>query len=87
MCLLLGLNSLHREYWIHPFNEDVHTKGKFFTTYPDLRKYPEKFFRTHRMSIRQFDTLLYHLCPVISKQDNNYHESIGAEERLVITLR
>ena len=86
MCLLLGLNSLHREYWIHPFNEDVHTKGEFFTTYPDLRKYPEKFFRTYRMSICQFDTLLHHLRPVISKQDNNYHESIGAEERLVITL-
>ena len=86
MCLLLDLNSLHQEYWIHPFNEDVHTKGEFFTTYPDLRKYPEKFFRTYRMSIRQFDTLLHHLHPVISKQDN-YRESIGAEERLVITLR
>ena len=87
MCLLLGLNSLHREYWIHPFNEDVYTKGEFFTTYPDLRKYPEKLFRTYRMSIRQFDTLLHHLRPVISKQDNNYCESIGAEERLIITLR
>ena len=39
------------------------------------------------MSIHQFDTLLHHLRPVISKQDNNYHESIGVEERLVITLR
>ena len=34
--MLLMLNSLHREYWVHPFNEDVHEKGEFFTTYPDL---------------------------------------------------
>ena len=87
VCLLLTLNSVHREYWIHPFNEDVHTKGEYFSTYPDLRKYPHKFFRTYRMSIQQFDALLHHLKPVISKQDNNYRESIGSEERLVITLR
>ena len=87
VCLLLTLNSVHREYWIHPFNEDVHTKGEYFSTYPDLRKYPHKFFSTYRMSIQQFDALLNHLGPVISKQDNNYRESIGSEERLVITLK
>ena len=80
VCLLLSLNSLHREYWIHPFNEDVHTKGEYFVTYPDLRKYPHKFFRTYQMSIWQFDALLHHVRPVIAKQDNNYRESIGAEE-------
>ena len=52
VCLLLTLNSVHREYWIHPFNEDVHTKGEYFSTYPDLRKYPHKFFRTYQMSIQ-----------------------------------
>ena len=87
VCLLLALNSVNREYWIHPFNEDVHTKGEYFSTYPDLLKYPHKFFRTYRMSIKQIDALLHHLRPVISKQDNNYQESIGSEERLVITLR
>ena len=59
VCFLLMLNSLHQEYWVHPFNQDVHEKGEFFTTYPDLRKYPQKFFRTYRMSIRQFDALLH----------------------------
>ena len=87
VCLLLGLNSLHRQYWVHPFNEDVHSKGEFFSTYPDLRKYPQKFFMTYQMSVRQFDALLHHIRPVISKLDNNCRESIGAEERLVITLR
>ena len=87
VCLLLGLNSLHRQYWVHPFNEDVHLKGEFFSTYPDLHKYPQKFFRIYGMSVRQFDALLHHIRPVISKLDNNYRESIGAEERLVTTLR
>ena len=87
VCILLMLNSVHREYWVHPFNEDVHTKGEYFSTYPDLHKYPQKFFRTYRMSVEQFDALLHLICPVVAKQDNNYRESIGAEERLVITLR
>ena len=87
VCLLLILNSVHRDHWVHPFNEDVHQKGEFFLTYYDLRKYPDKFFRTYRMSIRQFDALLHLLRPTIEKQDNNYRESISPEERLVITLR
>ena len=87
VCMLLMLNSLHREYWVHPFNEDVHQKGEFFTTYPDLRKYPHKFFRTYRMSIRQFDALLHLIRPAIRKQSNNYRETISEEEQLVITLR
>ena len=87
VCMLLMLNSLHREYWVHPFNEDVHEKGEFFTTYPDLQKYAYKFFRTYWMSIHQFDALLHLLRPAIEKQNNNYQETISAEERLVIALR
>ena len=85
--MLLMLNSVHRDYWVHPFNEDVHTKGEFFVPYPDLRKYPYKFLRTYWMSIRQFDTLLHLIRPAIQKQSNNYCETISEEERLVITLR
>ena len=85
--LLFTANWLERELWVHPFCQEATTKGKFFLMYPDLRKYPAKFFRTYRMTVCQFDNLLYLLTPVISKQINNYHESISAEERLVITLR
>ena len=80
VCMLLMLNSVHRDYWVHPFNEDVHTKDEFFVTYPDLRKYPYKFFRTYRMSIYQFDTLLHLIPPAIRKQSNNYRETISEEE-------
>ena len=85
--MLLMLNLLHREYWVHPFNEDVHQKGAFFTTYPDLCKYPHKYYRTYQTSIHQFDALLHQLHPAIEKQNNNYHETISAAERLIITLR
>ena len=87
VCLLLLLNSDEKRLWVHPYNLDVHEKGEFFVTYPDLRTYDEKFFRTYRMSTRQFDNLLHLLRPVIEKNDNNYRETISAEERLVITLR
>ena len=80
VCMLLMLNLLHREYWVHPFNEDVHQKGEFFTTYPDLCKYPHKFFRTYRMFIWQFDALLHLIRPAIRKQSNNYRETISEEE-------
>ena len=86
VCLLLLFNSPAKRQWVHPYNLDVHTKGEFFVIYPDLRKYSEKFFRTYRMSIHQFDNLLHLLRPEIQKNDNNYRESISAEERLVITL-
>ena len=85
--LLITANWLERELWVHPYCREACTKGEFFLMYPDLRKYPEKFFRTYRMSIRQFDNLLHLLQPVIEKQINNYRETISAEERLVITLR
>ena len=85
--LLLNLNWVHRDYWMHPYNAEVHIKGEFFTDYQDLRKYPHRFFRSYRMSVRQFDHLLHMLYPAIAKQDNNYRETISAEERLVITLR
>ena len=85
--LLLSTNWLERELWVHPFCSEASTKGKFFLMYPDLRKYPAKFFCTYRMNIHQFDNLLHLLRPVIEKKINNYPESISAEERLVITLR
>ena len=85
--LLLSAKWLERELWVHPFCQEATTKGEFFLMYPNLRKYPAKFFCSYRMSICQFDNLLHLLRPVISKQINNYCESISAEERLVITLR
>ena len=70
---------------MHPFCHEAATKGEFFLMYPDLRKYPAKFFHTYHMSICQFNNLLHLLRPVIEKKINNYRETISAEEQLVIT--
>ena len=85
--ILLTLQYENRDFWVHPINKDRHVKGEFFTLYQDLREYPEKFFRWYRMSIEKFDFLLGKLQPVLQKENNNYRDSISAEERLVITLR
>ena len=85
--LLLNFDWFHRDFWVHPYNAEVHMKGEFFTDYQDLRKYPHRFFGSYRMTVRQFDHLLHMVYPHIAKQDNNYRKTISAEERLVITLR
>ena len=72
------MNLGQRQYWVHPFNLDVKTKGEYFIDFPDLRKYPVKFFRTYRMSVQQFDFLLDMLSETITKQNNNYRETISA---------
>ena len=84
---LLLTNPYNREFWVHPFNTKVHSKGEFFVTYPDLRKYPRKFFQSYRMSIRQFDNLLHMVSLIITKQNNNYKETSSAKEKLIMTLR
>ena len=86
ICYLLQIGWKESYGCIH-FVVKAATKGKFFLMYPDLRKYPAKFFHTYRMSIRQFDNLLHLLRPVIEKKINNYRETISAEEWLVIALR
>ena len=85
--LLSSMNYGERELWVHPYCLEAATEGDFFVTYPNLQKYPWKFFRTYRMSVWQFDNLLHLLHPTLSKKLNNYCETISAEERLVITLR
>ena len=81
------MNYAERELLVHPYCLKSATKGEFFVTYPNLQKYPWKFFRTYWVSIQPFDNLLHLLHPTLSKKLNNYCETISAEEQLVITLR
>ena len=76
-----------RDFWVHPIISDHWFKGEYHTLYPDLREYPEKFFRRYRMSIQQFDYLLQLLWPHLEKLNNKFRASINAEQRLVVTLR
>ena len=85
--LLTHDDQYQRDYWVHPIDEERHLKGEYFTLYPELREYPEKFLRWFRMSTEQFDFLLQELTPSLQKQNNNYRASVCPEERLVVTLR
>ena len=85
--LLLQMQMAQRDFWVHPIISDRRFKGEYHTLYPDLREYPEKFFRWYRMSMEQFDYLLQLIRPRIEKLNNNFRASINAEQRLVVTLR
>ena len=51
---LLTLQYLERDFWLNPINENWYIKGEFYALYPELRQYPEKFFRWYRMTMDQF---------------------------------
>lgn len=63
--------------------------GEFHHLFPQLKKYPKKFFQYMRMSKEAFDYILYEVKPKLTKKWCNFHKSsaIKEEERLVITLR
>ncbi|KAJ8669246.1 hypothetical protein QAD02_000505 [Eretmocerus hayati] len=62
--------------------------GQYFSLFPILRRDPEEFKKYMRMSIETFDYILEGVTPLLRKNWNQLHtRAIGAEERLVVTLR
>ena len=77
-------------YWVQiglkeSYGYMIYKKGEFFLMYPISGSIQQSFSHTYHMIIWQFDNLLHLLRLVISKQINNYHENISAEEWLVIS--
>ena len=85
--IMWQLNQVHRVFWVHPLNNERAEKGEFYTHYADHRKYPERFFQLYRMTVRKFDELLFKVSPYLTKKETNLHETICAEQRLIITIR
>ena len=85
--VLLQMQLMPREIWVHPLNAERVEKGEFYTLYPDLRHYPKKFFKIYRMNIYKFDNLLERIGPRLMEGETNYRASISAEQQLVLTLR
>ena len=85
--LIWRMQQIRREYWVHPINELRFEKGEFYTLYPDLRHFPNKFFNMYHMTVAKFDTLLEKVEPVLRRQWTNMREPISPEQKLVITLR
>ena len=48
--MIMQMQMVTREVWIHPLNEDRSRKGEFFNLYLDQRHFPEKFFEHYRMT-------------------------------------
>ena len=85
--LMWQMQQVHREVWVHPLNEERTEKGEFYTHYTDHRKFDDRFFELYRMTVGQFDELLYRVGPRILKQETNFRRPLSPEERLAITIR
>ena len=70
--MVIQMQFMIREVWVHPLNTTRTGKGEFYTLYPDLRHYPKKFFAVFHMDQNQFDNLLQRVAPQLLKQDTNY---------------
>ena len=44
-------------------------------------------FSNYRMTVAQFDELLYKVGPSIAKKETNFRRPLSPEERLAITIR
>lgn len=82
------LDSVHREHWVHPFNELQRENGeKFKKFFTEIKNYPDKFFEYFRMSVSSFEELLELVRTEITKKNTFMRDAISAEERLTITIR
>ena len=85
---LHSLNSRRvRTMWVHPINNMRLEKGEFYTLYPDLRRYDDKFFEMYRMHVTQFNHVLGMIEGRLEKKVTKFWEPISPEQSLVVTLR
>ena len=85
--LLWLQQQVFRDIWVHPLNEECTEKGEFYTHYTDHRQFDDRFFELYRMTVTQFDELLYKVGPAIVKKETNFRRPLSPEERLAITIR
>ena len=85
--LLWQQQQVFRDMWVHPLNEECTEKGDFYTHYSDHRQFDDCFFKLYRMSVAQFDELLYKVGPAIIQKETNFRRPLSPEERLAITIR
>jgi hypothetical protein len=78
---------LPRRWWVHPINAKRPWYGEYHHLMPDLRRHEQRFYRYFRMKYAEFDLLMVMLAEHLQKTTTNWRRPIGAEERLVITLR
>ncbi|KAG8041667.1 hypothetical protein G9C98_002960 [Cotesia typhae] len=75
-----------KQFWIHPLFKLRSDHGFFEAVFPTLSTHSYKFENYIRISISQFEKLLFLVGPMITKK-NAVREPISAAARLLITLR
>ena len=85
--LLWQQQQIFRDMWVHPLNDECMQKGEFYTHYTDHRHFDDHFCELYRMTVAQFDELLYKVGPAIVKKETNFLRPLSPEERLAITIR
>jgi hypothetical protein len=76
-----------RTYWVHPFTDLRLLRGRFYTSFADLRANSDKFFNYFRMSVQSFDELAEQITDKIKSQDTWMRLSKPPLEMLAVTLR
>ena len=87
LLMLIEVNLMVREIWVHPLNDLRPEKGEFYSLYPDLRHFSRWFFHMYWMSVHKFDELLEILEPHLKKSSWALGHVYSPEQRLVLTLR
>ncbi|GBN86779.1 hypothetical protein AVEN_230288-1 [Araneus ventricosus] len=81
------ISKQNRRYWVHPFVDSRLSRGRFRTTFGDLRENPDKFFNYFRMSVQSFDELAAKITHEIQNQNTRMRLSIPPLEMLAVTIR
>jgi hypothetical protein len=76
-----------RRYWVHPFTDSRLIRGRFNTSFADLRGNPDKFFNYFRMSVQSFDELAERITDKIKSRDTWMRLAIPPLEMLAVTVR
>ncbi|CAH2009325.1 unnamed protein product [Acanthoscelides obtectus] len=85
---MLQLSGTTRNYAVHPVNKERHRLGEYHHLFPQLKKYPDRFFQYIRMDYTTFKYILNLLSPhMATKYTNFVQQPIEPAEKLVITLR
>lgn len=82
-----GTRKEKKRIWVHNINMKRKLYGEFHTLFDDLLRDEAKFFQYFRMTHEKFFDLLNLLRSTIEKQNSTFRESIGATERLALSLR
>ena len=75
------------QYWMHPFTDSRLIRGRFNTSFADLRGNRDKFFNYFRMSVQSFDELAGRIADKIKSQDTRMRLTIHPLEMLAVTVR